>query len=80
MASSNWALARLEPPNQLRVRPWANSASTSRGCTTPRTRTRSSTAVAWIARLMADLVFDERSEGPNGFLAPATQPARRHTA
>ena len=33
-----------EPPNQLRALPCWNCASTSRGCTTPRSRTKSSTA------------------------------------
>ena len=51
MPSSNWVLALLLPPNQLVALPWAKCRSTSRGCTSPRARTKSSTAWAWAQRL-----------------------------
>ncbi len=47
MASSSCVLALLEPPNQFVVLPCENWRSTSRGWTTPRSRTNSSTASAW---------------------------------
>ena len=50
MPSSNCVDALLEPPNQFVALPWAKCASTSRGWTTPRSRTKSSTAFAWRQR------------------------------
>ncbi len=56
MPSSSCVLAFEEPPNQLMVLPCANSASTSRGCTTPRSRTNSSTAFACFQRAFVHTV------------------------
>ena len=50
MPSSSWVLALDEPPNQLRALPCANAASTSRGCTTPRSRTKACTSWACAQR------------------------------
>jgi hypothetical protein len=50
MPSKSSVLAFEVPPNQFLTLPCAKCASTSRGCTTPRSRTNARTSFAWARR------------------------------